>query len=97
MSRPIRDRSQCSLNRSTEPNNDVPLTVIPEARPGTMMANLAMAHHFARDCRQHNNQHSGKFVAVVGDQTGRPTIRLCIHGLNVTALVDTGTSCSLMQ
>ena len=37
MSRPIRDRSQ-RLDHSTEPNNNVALTVIPEARFGTMMA-----------------------------------------------------------
>ena len=28
---------------------------------------------------------------------GHPTVNLCIHGVKVTALVDTGASCSLLR
>ena len=61
-----------------------------------MMASLAASSAMHMDTLlvtviRHNNQHTGKLLAVVGDQAGRPTVRLSIHGFNVTALVDTLT------
>ena len=39
----------------------------------------------------------GKRLEVVGDGTRRPAVRLTLHGIEVTALLDTGGSCSLLR
>ena len=41
------------------------------------------------------NKPVGKLLAVVGESAGRPTVNLCIRGIKVDALVDTGASCNL--
>ena len=43
------------------------------------------------------NQPAGKLLAVVGESAGRPTVNLCIRGIKVVALVDTGASCNLLR